>query len=323
MAINMTNELGPVRGSLVKKKRLRSQRNDYYSWERAMQNAHIPFSGGLSLNTIRINMSAFHSHFKSFFFDRDLSLPLSVEFYYEAACKCLNSISPERYSTRHNVLHAITNFAKYLCSRNILGNEILQKLKEIRFRRGSEPRKHNITEQQMEDLIRKIQEDQSRSIKQRNLDITLFTLYFYTGFRAGEAIALSIDNIDLKAREMRIYKTKNRKNHIVGINDKLLPVLTDYINNYRPKSQSTNLFLLPDGTPITLDRLQKRTAKVLEKCNLPKGLHQFRRGFATHFANRNIPIHQLQIALNHQNIETTRNYIMTSKQEVAQYMVNW
>ena len=63
----MTSELGPVRGSLVRKKRLRSQRNDYYSWERAMQNAHIPFSSGLSLNTIRINMSAFHSHFKSFF----------------------------------------------------------------------------------------------------------------------------------------------------------------------------------------------------------------------------------------------------------------
>ena len=129
MEINMAANNGPEKASPVIKRRRRLQFKDYYAWERAMRNAHIPFSGGLSLNTIRINMSAFHFHFKSFFLDRDRSLPLSVEFYYKAACDCLNNISIERYSTRNNVLHAITNFAKYLCSRNMLGNEILQKLK--------------------------------------------------------------------------------------------------------------------------------------------------------------------------------------------------
>ena len=146
---------------------------------------------------------------------------------------------------------------------------------------------------------------------------------FYSFLRAFEITQLELDDVDLAKNRILVREGKGTKDRYVGINHELKPPLLNYINNIRPKSKSSKLFLLPNGSEMSLDRLEKRIKYVFNKAGLKGLMHSFRRGGITHFANKNVPLSHLQIVAGHANIQTIMSYVNHKVETVIKEQQSW
>jgi integrase len=84
-----------------------------------------------------------------------------------------------------------------------------------------------------------------------------------------------------------------------------------------------NLFILPNGKPLSRDRLEKRIKVIAKKIGAPGGLHAWRRGCLTHYAGLGAPMPFLQMIAGHSSILTTQSYVRPDLEEVLERQKNW
>ena len=150
---------------------------------------------------------------------------------------------------------------------------------------------------------------------------TLFTLAWFTGMRAGEILALTLDDLDFTSKTVRVNKsaddnTRKIRQPKTDSSVGLLPmpsaleaVLRDYIRQWKP-NPSGILFATRNGLrPRSRDNVVKCGLKpVLRKLGIPganTGLHAFRHGLATELVDSNAPLPVVQKQLRHADIATT------------------
>lgn len=150
---------------------------------------------------------------------------------------------------------------------------------------------------------------------------TLFALAWMTGLRAGELLALTLDdlNFDLKTirvnksaddltREIRQPKTKCSV-ATLPMPSALEAVLRTYIRNWKPNTNGL-LFASRDGLrPRSRTNVVRNGLKpVLRKLGIPSeetGMHAFRHGLATELVEASVPVTALQSQLRHADVKTT------------------
>jgi integrase len=149
----------------------------------------------------------------------------------------------------------------------------------------------------------------------------LFTLAWFTGMRAGEILALTLDDLDFTSKTVRVNKsaddnTRQIRQPKTDSSVGLLPmpsaleaVLRDYIRQWKP-NPSGILFATRNGLrPRSRDNVVKCGLKpVLRKLGIPSantGLHAFRHGLATELLESNAPLTALQRQMRHADITTT------------------
>jgi integrase len=151
---------------------------------------------------------------------------------------------------------------------------------------------------------------------------TMFTLAWCTGLRAGEILALTVDDLDFTGRSITINKSADDNNRSIGQTKKqssaallpmssvLMTVLQTYLSKVWRKSSRRLLFSNRKGTmPMRRDNVVKYGLKpALNRLGIPAkaaGLHAFRHGLATELAGKNTPIPVLQKQMRHADIRTT------------------
>jgi len=150
---------------------------------------------------------------------------------------------------------------------------------------------------------------------------TLFALAWFTAARAGELLALTLDDCDFTNKTISISKAADDATRIVRqpktkFSNTVLPmpsaletVLRNYLMHWKPNPGGI-LFANRKGTrSMSRDSVVKTGLHpVLRKLGIPTrdtGLHAFRHGLATQLLEAGVPLTVLQKQLRHADIATT------------------
>jgi integrase len=151
---------------------------------------------------------------------------------------------------------------------------------------------------------------------------TLFAVAWTTGLRAGEILALTLDDLDFNHKTVRVNKssddyTREIRQPKTPKSIASLPMTTalegklrEYIQCHWKPNPAQILFPNRKGTrPRSRDNVVRVGLKpVLMKLGIPTkdtGLHAFRHGLATELAEASVPLTVLQNQMRHADVKTT------------------
>lgn len=151
---------------------------------------------------------------------------------------------------------------------------------------------------------------------------TLFAVAWSTGLRAGEILALTLDDLDFNHRTVRVNKSLDDSTRevrqpktpksisVLPMTHDLEAKLRDYIQSFWKPNPGKILFPNRKGTrPRSRDNVVRVGLKpVLKKLGIPGhdvGLHAFRHGLATELAEASVPLTVLQKQLRRADVKTT------------------
>lgn len=148
-------------------------------------------------------------------------------------------------------------------------------------------------------------------------DRALLELLYASGIRAGEAVRVDLDDVDLDSSEVRVRRGKGGKERIALLGRAAIEAIADYLSQGRPilasralRGQSRALLLNRFGERLS-DRGVRRTFDKyvhIAGARLKITPHVLRHSFATHLLENGADLRAVQELLGHANLVTTQIY---------------
>lgn len=136
-----------------------------------------------------------------------------------------------------------------------------------------------------------------------------------TGLRRSEALNLTWEQVDFKARTLTVTDTKNREPHTLPLSAYLLALLQARTE----RSGSQYVFSAPDGQQIA--NFRDITRYIEQRSGQHITLHDLRRTFATVAERLDIPAYALKRLLNHkQTGDVTSGYLVIDVERLREPM---
>jgi site-specific recombinase XerD len=150
----------------------------------------------------------------------------------------------------------------------------------------------------------------------RALRYQVFFLVLYSmGLRLGEALHLTVNDIDSETMQVHIRDGKGGKDRLVPLPERTLHALRCYWASHRHPlllfpSIGKNTHAPLHCTPMDKGSVQKALKKVIAELGIKKNIspHSLRHCFATHLLEQGIDLRSLQILLGHHSLNTTARY---------------
>lgn len=146
-----------------------------------------------------------------------------------------------------------------------------------------------------------------------------YKFLYFSGLRLGEALKLTLDDINLNKKLIYVKQGKGGKNRTVPISEKLNKILKNYLENIRPELESKMFF----ATKRTGTLSDKYTRYVLRNTliNLgwkDKGItaHSFRHSFASGLVKNKVNLKVIQKLLGHYDITVTAIYLNADAEDM-------
>ncbi len=154
----------------------------------------------------------------------------------------------------------------------------------------------------------------TRNLKQR----AMFMLMYAAGLRVSEVVNLQASAIDSKKMMLHVVQGKGRKDRMVMLSEKLLPVLREYWSAYRP----TQWFFFSGkerDRQLTTNDILRVCYTIRRRAKLTKRItpHTFRHTFATHLLDAGTDLRTIQTLLGHRSLRTTAIYTLISPARVS------
>jgi integrase len=148
---------------------------------------------------------------------------------------------------------------------------------------------------------------------------TLFAVAWMTGMRAGELLALTVNDLDFDRQTIRVDKSADDRTREIRqpktkcsvaslpMSTSLETILRNYLRHWKPNAAGI-LFPTRNGrrprSRANVVRVGLRP--VLRKLGIPAaGLHAFRHGLATELVDASCPVTALQNQMRHADVKTT------------------
>jgi site-specific recombinase XerD len=148
------------------------------------------------------------------------------------------------------------------------------------------------------------------SVIHNTRDRALILLLLRTGIRIGEALGLTLNDLDLRDRKVHLYQgEKNSQGRVVYVSDDALFALRRWLKRRDPEKQF--LFYGQKDRPLCYSAALSRFHTYLGRAKLTeKGytVHCLRHTMASELLNAGMRLEVLQQLLGHQDIEVTRRY---------------
>ena len=227
----------------------------------------------------------------------------------------------DRISKRSNArrIIALRQFFDYLVKEKVLNNnpfhiistpKIDGKLPEVLF---------------SEDLNKLLQLNSERKDVLMERDQAILELLFASGIRVSELVELTLQNINIRERTMRIFG-KGRKERIVPFSFSCQKSLQKYLDSTRKELINKNektinkpyVFLNSRGEKLTSRGVQYILNSIEKKTGLTMSLHphKFRHSFATFLLEQGLDLRVIQELLGHSSLATTQVYTHVSKKKI-------
>lgn len=148
------------------------------------------------------------------------------------------------------------------------------------------------------------------SIIDHTRDRALVFLLLRTGIRIGEALGLTMNDIDLKDRKVNLFQgEKNDMGRVVYLSNDAVFCLKRW---FKWRDQEKRFVFYGKGdAPICYSTARTRFVKYLKEAGLDKKgytVHCLRHTYASELLNAGMRLEVLQHLLGHQDIEMTRRY---------------
>ncbi len=143
-------------------------------------------------------------------------------------------------------------------------------------------------------------------------DQAILELFYSTGMRISELVALPVDHLDLENRMVRVLG-KGKKERVIPVGKKAISALKEYFihrNRLLGNLQQDKVFLNHRGCGITIRGVRKIVAKYIDNNNFPAQVspHSLRHSFATHMLESGADLRSIQEMLGHSSLSTTQKY---------------
>lgn len=144
-------------------------------------------------------------------------------------------------------------------------------------------------------------------------DYAMILLGAVTGLRGIDIIELEMYSIDWRNGEIKITQSKTDATLALPLTTDVGFAIRDYIENARPKTTSTKVFLSTTIPYSELSRrsIGKRLNTYCKKAGLNSlwGFHSLRRSIATNMVISGVPVTTVAQTLGHGSINSTKQYI--------------
>jgi integrase/recombinase XerC len=142
-------------------------------------------------------------------------------------------------------------------------------------------------------------------------DRAMLELFYSSGLRLSELAGLTIDRIDWKVGEVRVWG-KGAKERIVPVGEPAMRALTRWceVRAGMAAPASKALFVSRHGMPISVRSIQARMKGWAIKQGLPRHVHphMLRHSFASHVLQSSGDLRAVQEMLGHASIASTQVY---------------
>jgi len=204
--------------------------------------------------------------------------------------------------SRNRTVYIIRSFYNYCCKKEYVLYNHGMKLEPISV---TEKERIFLTPKEMKELI--------SAINHRLIRLIVCTLY-YTGMRISECLNLLTTDVNLSEQVITVRNTKNKKFRHIPINDRLLPLLTDYWNNWRKGPKNPYFFSIDNVHKVSPDHVNRILRKACKELGWDKHVtcHIIRHSFASSLVAKNVNIVNIQKLLGHSNLSTTSIYTHTN-----------
>jgi len=151
-------------------------------------------------------------------------------------------------------------------------------------------------------------------------DRAILELFYASGIRLSELVALDLEDVDLSGRMVRVMG-KGRKERIVPFNKSAEKTLRKWYSDrallihreehrQKTRQQGTPLFVNARGGRLTGRSVQRLVARYVSTCSTRFGIspHALRHSFATHLLQAGADLRAIQELLGHVRLSTTQRY---------------
>jgi integrase/recombinase XerD len=203
-----------------------------------------------------------------------------------------------RISTVRTRLACIIAFLHFLMEQEVIPGSLLKRSIKLKLR-DTLPRAMNPAD------VRKL-----LSVIDDTRDRALILLLLRTGMRIGEALGLTLNDLDIRDRKVHLFEgEKNSMGRVVYLSDDALFAVKLWLRR-RDKNKEF-VFYGQGNRRLCYSAGRSRFVKYLKKAGLEqKGytVHCLRHTFASELLNAGMRLECLQQLLGHQDIEVTRRY---------------
>jgi len=181
-------------------------------------------------------------------------------------------------------------------------------------------------ESQVESLLKANSE---RVDKLKDRDQALLELMYSSGLRCSEVVNLTILQLDLASRTIRVIG-KGNKERLVPFSPTAKESLINYfkglrkelIDSVKVEERTNYVFLSSKGKQLTTRGLEYIIDSIQKKCGLDFGFnlhpHVLRHTFATKLLENGADLRMIQELLGHESINTTQIYTHISKENLKE-----
>ena len=152
-------------------------------------------------------------------------------------------------------------------------------------------------------------------------DKAVLVLIATLGLRSREVCKLCLDDIRWRDSEIRLTRTKGRREHVLPLPKEVGEAISEYLLHGRPQTNIPNVFLkhkAPRG-PISSAGKIVRKHLLRAKITAPSyGAHLLRHSLATRMVNQGAAIKQIADVLGHQSMNTTAIYTKVDTNHLAE-----
>ena len=152
-------------------------------------------------------------------------------------------------------------------------------------------------------------------------DKAIFELLYATGIRCSELVNITIKDINLSDKVIRIFG-KGKKERIVLFGSKARQTLEAYLRKERPqpKDNHEKIFLNNRNQILTTRSVQRiiQMFRTFLKGNRQITPHKLRHSFATHLLNQGVDLRIVQELLGHQTLASTEKYTHVTLNQLAE-----
>ena len=147
--------------------------------------------------------------------------------------------------------------------------------------------------------------------KTRDRDRLLFGLLYTTGMRVGEALAIEVDDLDLRRDDehVTVLGKGGRRRTVLLHDSTLVTLLRRYLKarGYRhgPLFRAEKNYV---GGPLRYSSVHQLWAKYCAKTQITATIHQLRHAHATELVNAGVSLETIRRRLGHANAQTVLRY---------------
>ena len=223
-------------------------------------------------------------------------------------------------STVNNCLSAVRSFFRFALSRGAVSQDPAY---AVRGPKKQKPLPYFMREPEMDRLLDLPQmwSGDYRDIRAR----TIIILFYETGIRLAELVALNDEDVDFGARQLKVTGKRN-KQRIIPFGEELEAALLEYIleRDKQPLRLEPALFLNDKGRRMSRFQVETLVRTCLSRVTTQKkrSPHVLRHSFATAMLNNGAGLESVRRLLGHESVATTEIYTHTTFEQLKKVYDN-